>query len=87
MKNNNLIRFITIGSILTVVGFILLFFSTYFGITIAENWLMKQGGADTALFHIMIDSHITNFSVAGGILLGIGLVTTLVTSFMKLNVK
>ncbi|MBE4909956.1 hypothetical protein IMZ08_18120 [Bacillus luteolus] len=87
MTNNNLIRFITIGSILTIVGFILLFFSTYFGTSMAENWLMKQGGADTALFHIMIESYITNFVVAGGILLGIGLVTTLVTSFMILNVK
>lgn len=87
MTNNNHIRFITIGSLLTVTGFILLFFSPYFGVSMAENWLMKQGGSDTAVFHIMIESYISNFLVAGGILFGIGLVTILVTSFLKLNLE
>jgi hypothetical protein len=86
MTKDNLYRFVTIGSTLTVIGFILLFFSTYFGTSMADNWLMEQGGVDTALFHLRLESYINNFLVSGGILFGIGLFTLLLTYFVKMIV-
>lgn len=71
-KLNGLIIFsITI----TVIGFVLLFFSVSFGTSLAENWLVQRGSADTAMYLIIIESYIQNFIVAGGVLFGIGLVT------------
>ena len=84
MTKDNFHRFITIGSTFTVIGFILLFFSTNFATSMADNWLMKQGGADTAMFHIRIESYINNFLVSGGILFGIGLFTLILTYFTKM---
>lgn len=84
MTKDNFNRFVTIGATLFVIGFILLFFSTNFGTSMADNWLMKQGGADTAMFHIRIESYINNFVVSGGILFGIGLFTLILTYFIKL---
>ncbi|MCA1054265.1 hypothetical protein LCM10_04635 [Rossellomorea aquimaris] len=75
--------FVTIGVTLVGIGLILLFFSTYFGSSMADNWLMKQGTADTAMFHIRIESYINNFVVSGGILLGFGLFTLIQTYFIK----
>ena len=66
--------FVALGILLTAIGFILLFFSIKFGTFTAENWLIKQGGADTS-----------NFLTAGSILFGIGLVTTLVGYFKMLT--
>ncbi|WP_404406900.1 hypothetical protein [Jeotgalibacillus malaysiensis] len=71
-KLNGLIIFsITI----TVIGFVLLFFSVSFGTSLAENWLFQRGEADTAMYLIIIESYIQNFIVAGGVLFGIGLAT------------
>lgn len=48
MTEDNFNRFLTIGIALFVIGFILLFFSTSIGISMADNWMMNQGGADPA---------------------------------------
>ncbi|MDL4839969.1 hypothetical protein [Aquibacillus rhizosphaerae] len=85
MKKENFNLFVTIVSMLTIIGLILLFFSTHFGTSMADNWLMEQGGADTAMFHIRIKSYINNFLVSGGILFGIGLFTLFLTYFIKLT--
>ncbi len=85
MTKYNFNRFVTIGATLFVIGFIFLFFSTNFGTSRADNWLMKQGGADTVMFHIRIESYINNFVVSGGILFGIGLFTLILTYFIKMN--
>ncbi|MDQ0232595.1 hypothetical protein [Metabacillus malikii] len=84
MTKDNFHLFTTIGATLFVIGFILLFFSTNFGTAMADNWLMKQGEADTSMFHIRIESYITNFVVSGGILFGIGLFTLILTNFIKM---
>jgi hypothetical protein len=85
MTKDNFKGFVTVGSALTVIGFILLFFSPFFGASMAEDWLMKQGGADTAMYHIRIESYINNFLVSGGILFGIGLFTLILSFFGKMN--
>ena len=84
MTEDNFKRFVTIGASLSVIGFILLFFSTSFGTSLADNWLYKQGGADTATYHIRIESYINNFVVSGGILFGIGIFTLVQTLFINM---
>ncbi|WP_456278911.1 hypothetical protein [Bacillus sp. AK128] len=85
MTKGHFNRFVTIGATLFITGFILLFFSTNFGTSMADNWLMEQqGGTDTAMFHIRIESYINNFVVSGGILFGIGLFTLILTYFIKM---
>ncbi|WP_096272160.1 hypothetical protein [Paucisalibacillus globulus] len=85
MTKDNFNLFITIGAILSIIGFILLFFSTHFGTSLAENWLVNQGGVDTAMYHIRVESYITNFVVSGGILFGLGLFTLILTYFVKMH--
>lgn len=33
----------TLGSMLGIAGFISIFFSVYFGTSLADNWVVKQG--------------------------------------------
>ncbi len=84
MTKNHINRLTALGAIITVLGFILLFFSTSFGTSMAEGWLMEQGGADTAMYHIRIESYISNFLVSGGILFGIGILTLIITYFIMI---
>lgn len=76
-----LIGFILLGSILGIAGFIMIFFSVFFGTSLAEFWLVRQGGADSAYYHIMVDGYIKSFLVAGGILFGLGLFIVILTSY------
>jgi hypothetical protein len=51
MTKENFKQFMILGSALTVAGFILLFFSTNFGTSMASYWLRQQGGgADTSMY-------------------------------------
>ncbi|AJD89582.1 hypothetical protein JMA_02650 [Jeotgalibacillus malaysiensis] len=81
-KLNGLIIF---SIAITVIGLILLFFSVSFGTSLGENWLFQRGGADTAMYHLVIESYIQNFLVAGGVLFGIGLVTTIFSYYKLLS--
>ena len=48
---------------------------------------MRQGGADTAYYHIIMNSYINNFLVVGGIFLGIGLLIVAFTYYKLLIIK
>ncbi|NEU31322.1 hypothetical protein GN156_11095 [bacterium LRH843] len=76
-----LIGFILLGSILGIGGFVMIFFSVIFGTSIAEFWLSRQGGADTAYYNMIVDGYIRSFLVAGGILFGFGLLTMVLTCY------
>jgi hypothetical protein len=78
---------IIVGFLLSIVGIILLFFSVNFGTSLGDNWLAKQGGADTSYYHIVTKGYINTFLAAGSILLGIGLFTILTFYFKILKVK
>ncbi|KGP90597.1 hypothetical protein N780_04190 [Pontibacillus chungwhensis BH030062] len=80
MTKDNYYRFVTIGLTSSVIGFILLFFSTNFGTLMAD-----KGGSDPAMYHIRIESYINSFVVSGGILFGIGLVTLILTHYIKMT--
>lgn len=76
MTKDNYYRFVTIGLTTSVVGFVLLFFSTKFG-----TLMSGKDGSDPALYHIRVESYINSFVVSGGILFGIGLVTLILTHY------
>ena len=76
MTKDKVIGVIILGSIVGISGFVMLFSSVHFGTLSAENWLIKQGGADTGYYNIIVKSYITNFIVGGGILFACGLAIT-----------
>ncbi|QSS98697.1 hypothetical protein IMZ31_11325 [Pontibacillus sp. ALD_SL1] len=81
MTKENYYRFVTIGLTSSVIGFILLFFSTNFGTLMAD-----KGRSDPDMFHIRVESYINNFLVSGGILFGIGLVTLILIHYIKMTI-
>jgi hypothetical protein len=87
MSKDNLMGLIIVGSLLGVGGFIMIFFSVTFGTSLAESWLMRRGGADTAYYHIIMNSYINNFLVVGGIFLSIGLLIVAFIYYKLLIIK
>ncbi|MDP4552814.1 hypothetical protein Q9251_18200 [Alkalihalobacillus macyae] len=87
MNKDKLIGLVVWGSIIGISGFVMLFFSVHFGTSIAENWLIKQGGADTGYYNIIVKSSINNFLVGGGILFAFGLAINLITYFKLQSIK
>ncbi|MCF6137821.1 hypothetical protein [Pseudalkalibacillus berkeleyi] len=73
MSKENFKHFNFVGFSLIVCGFVFLFFSVDFGTSIAEFWLISKGGADTALYHIVIQSYINSFLISGTIFLVAGI--------------
>jgi len=78
---------IALSILLSVLGLFLLFNSVNFGTSLAESWLVKQGDADTAWYHIRAKGHINNFLSVGSILLGVGLTTTMFVSYKLFIIK
>ncbi|MFC4022380.1 hypothetical protein ACFOUV_00950 [Oceanobacillus longus] len=87
MIKDNLKGVITLGALLAILGFILIFSSVHFGISLADNWLAKQGGADTSIYLIVIEGYTNNFLFAGSILFGVGLVTFIIAIYKLLHIK
>ncbi|MEK4485423.1 hypothetical protein MHH81_07420 [Psychrobacillus sp. FSL H8-0484] len=87
MKKDKLIGLGVLASLLSAIGFILLFFSVNFGTSLAEKWLAKQGGADTSIYLIVIEGFTNNFLAAGSILFGIGLATILFAIYKIFNIN
>ena len=87
MTKEKLKIFVVLGSLITAIGFILLFFSVNFGKLLAENWLVTEGGIDTATYLIIVEGNINNFLAAGSILFSIGIVTLLFTYYKMLNIS
>ncbi|MEW9503158.1 hypothetical protein [Jeotgalibacillus marinus] len=87
MIKNKLKGGIVLGSLLSIVGFILLFFSVNFGISISEYWLSKRGSVETSIYLKVIEGHTNNFLAAGSILFGVGVITLVLTYYMMLNIK
>lgn len=73
--------------LITAIGLILLFFSVNFGMLLAENWLVKQGGADTSIYLIVIEGLTNNFLATGSILFGIGLAAAFLAGYKLVRIK
>ena len=78
---------IAFSLLLSVLGLVLLFNSVNFGTSLAESWIVKQGGADTAWYHIRVKGNINNFLAAGSIIFGVGSITTMFALYKLLNIK
>ncbi len=65
--------FMIVGSVLGGGGLVLLFSSVNLGRIIAETWLINRGGADTAYYHLIVESYINCFIVTGAVFLGSGM--------------
>ena len=87
MTKDKLKGLVALGSVITAVGFILLFFSVNIGLSLAENWLVTQGGMDTSAYLIVIEGYINNFLAAGSILFGIGISTIIFSYYKILNIN
>ena len=87
MTEDKLKGLVVLSSLITAIGFILLFFSVNFGLLFAENWIVKQGGADTSTYLLVLEGFTNTFLAAGSILSGIGLVTTIITFYKMLNIQ
>jgi hypothetical protein len=79
--------FTIISALLVLLGAILIMFSVEFGTSQADSWLVSRGGADTAYYHLIVKSYINNFLVSGGILLGIGLVSSTFFYYKMVNIE
>lgn len=58
------------------------FFSVDFGTSLADSWVAKQGGASTERYHIILESYIHSFLIAGSILFGFSLLFAIFTHFV-----
>ncbi|XWN51321.1 hypothetical protein L0P96_08790 [Anoxybacillus flavithermus] len=68
-------------TVIGVVGLVLIFFSVDFGTSLADSWVAKQGGASTERYHIILESYIHSFLIAGSILFGFSLLFAIFTYF------
>jgi hypothetical protein len=87
VTRNKLKGLIALSILLSVLGLFLLFNSVNFGTSLVESWLVKQGDADTAWYHIRAKGNINNFLSVGSILFGVGLTTTMFVSYKLLTTK
>ena len=75
MTKDKLKGLVNLGSLITAIGFILIFFSVNFGESVAGNWLGKLGRADPSTYQVVFEGSVNNFLASGSILFGIGLAT------------
>lgn len=87
MTKDKLKGLVSLGSIIAVIGCILLFFSVNIGLSLAEYWLIKQGGMDTSVYLIVIEGSINSILAAGSILFGIGISTMIFAYYKILNIN
>lgn len=73
MTRNDYLYALIVGVVLTIAGFLLIFYNVTIGESLATNWLVKRGGADTATYNIILSGYINSFLAAGSILLAFGI--------------
>ena len=84
MITDKLKGFISLGILLLILGLFFLFNSVDFGTSLA---IAKQGGADTALYHISVKGYINSFLTVGSTLFGVGLTTAIFTLYKLITHK
>jgi hypothetical protein len=81
-KNRSYTCLSIISSLLVIAGLILVFLSINFGTSLADSWVINEGGSvDTNQYNIILKSHINNFLIIGSILFGSGLLAAIYTYF------
>jgi hypothetical protein len=69
------------GCVAAIVGGVMLFYSSNFGMAAAEKWFIKKGGADPGMYHIVIEGYIHAFLAAGCIFLSFGLILIFISYY------
>jgi hypothetical protein len=85
MSKEKIHSLIIVGLLLVICGLVMIFSSVSFGTSSAESWLIRNGGADTSTYQIILKGYINNFLVAGGIIFGLGLMGVILLSFTFLK--
>jgi hypothetical protein len=86
MSKDNLTLVTILGGLSAIAGFIMLFFSVYFGTASADAWLFNRGGADTGYYHVIVKGYINTYLVGGSILFVMG-VLAIVLGYHQLQLK
>ncbi|WP_141433907.1 hypothetical protein [Bacillus sp. 03113] len=87
MTKGNLVGTLIFGSLIGIIGFVMLFNSVNFGTSLAEKWLIKEGGADPNTYNIILKSYINNYLVGGSILFSFGLLIDTLAYFKMQIIK
>lgn len=87
MTKNKLKGLVSLGSVITAIGFLLLIFSVDIGLSLAEYRIVTQGGMDTSQYLIVIEGYTNSFLAAGSILFGIGISTIIFAYYKILNIN
>ena len=87
MTKDKLNGLVAVGSLLVLLGLLFLFFNVRFGLALAENWLYKQGEADSSTYEIVMKGYINFFLATGSIFLVSGLITIIVAYYKKITVN
>ncbi|MEH7225218.1 hypothetical protein V7112_15525 [Bacillus sp. JJ1566] len=87
MLKSRLKVLVTVGSFLGIAGVLLLFFNANLGLAMGENWLVSKGGADTALYLLVIELYSNSFLATGSILFGVGLLTVLLAYYNLIKIE
>ncbi|WP_175987493.1 hypothetical protein [Bacillus sp. Marseille-Q1617] len=81
MQKENWQGLMIIGWVAAAAGGMMLFLSGKFGLAAGERWLADRGGADTGLYHLVIEGYIHAFLAAGSIFLSFGLILIVLTYY------
>jgi drug/metabolite transporter (DMT)-like permease len=87
LRKDKLKGLMTLGTLLGVIGLILIFFSDNLGTTLADGLLAALDNIDTMNYEFKVKAKTNNFLVTGSILFGIGLTTMVFAFYKMLNIK
>ena len=87
MRKDKIKGLMTLGTLLGVIGLILIFFSDNLGTTLANGSLAALDNIDTMDYEFKVRANTNNFLVTGSILFGIGLSTVVFAFYKMLDIK
>lgn len=92
MSKDHIKAFSIISVLLIIIGFVLIFSSVSFGISISNSWLLEQTeregiGPDTSQYNIVTKTYVNNFVIVGRTLLSTGLQLAILTYFAPLFLR
>ncbi|WP_047983493.1 hypothetical protein [Ornithinibacillus californiensis] len=86
MRIDNLKWLMILGSLLGVVGLVLIYFCKDIGASLADGWLAQYDYSPSD-YESKVKTNTTVFLVIGSVLLGIGFSTVFFTLYKMLNIK
>ena len=92
MSKDHIKAFSIISVLLIIIGFVLIFSSVTFGLSMSNSWLLEQTeregiGPDISQYNIVTKTYINNFVIVGSTLLSTGLLLAILTYFAPLFLR